>query len=204
MVDPNSVPSSPSNQSSAVKWIALGCGGCFVLSTLLLIALVLLMGRTLRFAVGERVQNADQALFTYTLPGESQGIFDMGFLGLQVTQVSSINSPPTVLLTMGKLPGYLQTRSDQQTAVESFRDGLTVEGTYELTASQTEERTLCGQPVSVLVQSGHYQDGPNRYPVTSLLTLVDYNRTTRFAWILAHGETAPVQADQVFDSLQCQ
>jgi hypothetical protein len=185
--------------------IALGCTGCLVLPLLLMAALALLVSRTTQFGVGpENVQADGDALFTYALPGESQGIFNMKLFGMQVTQIASTDSPPSVLLTMGKLPGYLQNSSDQKTLVESFQDDMAVRGNYQLTAERIEERTLCGQPVSVSIQSGSFQDGETTHSATSFLTLVDYNNTTRFAWILAHGDTAEQKADQVFESLDCQ
>jgi len=207
MSDPNLVPpDSTSSNSGCTKWmIALGCTGCLVLPLLLMAALALLVSRTTQFGVGpENVQADGDALFTYALPGESQGIFNMKLFGMQVTQIASTDSPPSVLLTMGKLPGYLQNSSDQKTLVESFQDDMAVRGNYQLTAERIEERTLCGQPVSVSIQSGSFQDGETTHSATSFLTLVDYNNTTRFAWILAHGDTAEQKADQVFESLDCQ
>ncbi|NJL46274.1 MAG: hypothetical protein HC929_00640 [Leptolyngbyaceae cyanobacterium SM2_5_2] len=205
MSDSHQLPPDSSSSGGPAKWIlATGCIGCLVLPLLLMAALALLVSRNTRFGVGpETVQTDGNALFTYTLP-ESQGIFDMALFGMEVTQVAGPGSPPSVLLTMGKLPNYLQNPADQKSLVESFRDNMTVEGSYQLNEQRTEDRTLCDQPVSVLIQSGSFQDGQTAYNATSLLTLVAYNNTTRFAWILAHGDTAQENADQVFSSLDCQ
>jgi hypothetical protein len=202
--DSFSDPSSPPQASSPFKWIALGCGGCLGLTILLAGAIALLISRTMRFAIGPEGVTADQAPFTYTLPGESQGVLDMSMFGMQITQITSTDTPPSVLLTMGKLPSYLKNQRDQETFIESFQEGMVGDGGYQLTEQRTEERTLCGQPVAVLIQVGQYQLDQTTYPATSLLATVDYNSTTRFAWILAHGDTAGANVDQVFSSLNCQ
>ena len=206
MTDPSQLPPNSSGGGSPAKWmIALGCTGCLVLPLVLMAVLTLFVSRTTRFGVGpENVQADGNAVFTYTLPQESKGIFDMALFGMQVTQVAGPGSPPSVLLTMGKLPNYVQSPDDQKSLVESFRDNMTIEGSYQLNDQRTEERTLCGQPVSVLIQSGSFQDDQTTYQAASFLTLVEYNGTTRFAWILAHGDTAEQNADQVFSSLDCQ
>lgn len=192
-----------SRSSNPLKWIALGCGGCFVLSVLLVGVLTVLVSRTMRFAIGPEGVSDSNDLFTYSLPGESQGIVDMGMFGMQITQVSSTNTPPSVLLTMGKIPGYLQNPRDRTTFLESFQEGMIASEGYELSAPSSEERQLCEQSVAVVVQTGQYQLEAATYDVTSLLAIVDYDSTTRFVWILAHGNEAPANADQVFESLDC-
>ncbi len=108
----STAPQPKSN--AAAKWLALGCGGCLGVTVLAGLALAFLINRTMRFAVGPDQTEASSEepgraeLFAYTLPGESQGIFNMDMLGMQVIQVASTDSPPSVLLTMGKLPRYLQ------------------------------------------------------------------------------------------------
>jgi hypothetical protein len=204
MADANSTPSEAAGGDSSLKWIALGCGGCLGVTVLGIVALAFLISRTMRFGVGPNLEESDtQELFTYTLPGESQGIFTMGMFGLQVTQVSTTESPPAVLLTMGQLPRYIQGREAQESFVEQFQDSLATEGNYELTQSRVEERTLCGQPVSVLVQSGQFDEGGSTVNTASLLSVVEYDSAARFVWLLSHGENPEVTADQVFASLDC-
>lgn len=197
-------PPTPSGGSNTAKWVALGCVGCFGVPVLAGLAAALFIGSATRFAVGPDQGSAEsQELFTYTIPGESQSIFDMGLFGLQVIQVASTDSPPSVLLTMGQMPSYLQDRESQQTFVEEFQDSVSTQGSYQLGEQQLEDRTLCGQPVSVVMQSGSFVDGNTTYEAASLLTFVEYNNDDRFVWVLAHGDTPQATADQVFATLDC-
>ncbi|PSR16132.1 hypothetical protein C8255_19400 [filamentous cyanobacterium CCP3] len=194
----------PAKGGNTAKWIAAGCGGCLGLTVLAGLALAFFINRTLRFAVGpDQNLGETEELFTYAIPGESQSIFNLGMFGLQVIQVASTDSPPSVLLTMGQLPSYLQGEEAQQTFIEQFQDSATVEGSYEFSEQQVDERTLCGQPVSVVMQSGRFQDGTTTYDAASLLTFVEYNNNARFIWVLAHGKTPQATADQVFATLDC-
>ncbi|QQE66512.1 hypothetical protein GFS31_32100 [Leptolyngbya sp. BL0902] len=185
------------------KWIAAGCGGCFVLTTAALVALVLVIGRTMQFAFGPEGVNTDQTPFTYTLPGESEGVLDMNMFGMRMVQITSTDTPPSVLLTMGRLPGYLQSSADQASFIEAFQEGMIGDENYQLDPPRTEERRLCGQTVPVIVQTGQFQEDQTTYATTSLMAAVDHNRRTQFVWILAHGENANPNAEQVFNSLDC-
>jgi hypothetical protein len=185
------------------KWIAAGCGGCLVLTTATLVTLVFVMGRTIQFAFGPEGVKLDQTPFTYTLPGESEGVLDMNMFGMRMVQITSTDTPPSVLLTMGRLPGYLHNSADQASFIESFQEGMIGDENYQLDPPSTEERSLCGQTVPVLVQTGQVRDGQTTYATTSLMAAVDHNRRTQFVWILAHGENAHLNADQVFNSLGC-
>lgn len=201
-VDPQ--PPTASGKSSTVKWVALGCGGCLGVTVLAGLALAVFVSRTMRFAVGPDQGSADsQELFTYTIPGESQTIFNMGMFGMQVIQVANTDSPPSVLLTMGQLPSYLQGNDAQQSFVEEFQDSITTQGSYQLTEQRVEERTLCDQPVSVVVQTGSFEDGGTTYNAASLLTFVEHNNDARFVWVLAHGDAPQNTADQVFATIDC-
>ncbi|MEO1068528.1 MAG: hypothetical protein AAFW95_05330 [Cyanobacteria bacterium J06638_6] len=195
---------SPQPQNNIGKWVALGCGGCLGITVLAGIALTILLSRMVRFAVGPDHSPADrQELFVYNLPGESQNIFAMDLLGLEMTQVASTDSPPSVLLTMGKLPRYLQDQAARDRFISQFQERVTVEGSYQLGEQWVEDRTLCGQPVSVLLQSGRFEQGTNAYDAASLVAFVDYDDTVRFVWLLTHGDTPAATADQVFNSLDC-
>ena len=212
-------PTSTNGNGNLGKWVVLGCGGCLGLMVLMAIALTALINRTLKFAVGpDQVDTDNQDLFTYALPGESQGIFAMDMFGMQVTQVASTDSPPSVLLTMGKLPRYLQDRETREAFIKEFQNSVTVEGNYQLAEQRVEERTLCDQPVSVMLQSGRFEvatedttgstpgdsaEGAKAYDAASLLTFVEYNNSARFVWVLAHGDTPQATADQVFATLDC-
>lgn len=189
--------------SNPLKWLALGCGGCLMLSVLLMGALTVLVSRTMRLAIGPNVLSDENALFIYSLPGESQGIVDMSMFGMQITQVSTTDTPPSVLLTMGRIPSSLQSTSDQTTFLESLQDGMVTSEDYQFSAPRIEERLLCNQPVAVTVQTGQYQLDATTYQAASLVAMVNYNNTNRFTWILAHGEDSSAQADQVFESLDC-
>lgn len=204
MTQADPVPPTPSSGGSTAKWVALGCGGCLGVTVLAGLGLALFISRTMRFAVGPDQGSADsQELFTYTIPGESQTIFNMGMLGMQMTQVANTDSPPSVLLTMGQLPRYLQGNDAQQTFVEQFQDSITTQGSYQLSEQRVEERTLCDQPVSVVIQTGSFEDGNTTHNAASLLTFVEYNNDARFVWVLAHGDAPQTTADQVFDTLDC-
>jgi hypothetical protein len=194
----------PPNRPSTAKWMAIGCGGCLGLSLLFFFGIGLLITRTVRLAVGpNQVEIDEQALFTYAMPQESRGIFDLNMLGIQVIQVATTDSPPTVLLTMGQLPRYLQDRQAQETFVESLQERIAVEGNYQLAAERVEERQLCDQPVAVTMQAGQFDDGQTIREAASMLAFVEYDNGARFAWILAHGDTPQATADQVFASLDC-
>jgi hypothetical protein len=195
---------SPQPQNNTVKWVALGCGGCLGITVLAGVGLTILLSRMVRFAAGPTQPTADrQELFVYALPGESQNIFAMDLLGLEMSQVASTDSPPSVLLTMGKLPRYLQDQAARDRFIGQFQERVTVEGTYQMGEQRVEDRTLCGQPISVLLQSGRFEQGTNAYDAVSLVAFVDYDDTVRFVWLLTHGDTLDATADQVFDSLDC-
>lgn len=200
--DPGSPP--PSGGSNAVKWVALGCVGCFGLPVLAGLAMALFIGGTARFAVGPDQDSAEnQELFTYTIPGETQTILNMSMLGMQMVQVANTDSPPSVLLTMGQLPGYLKGNDAQKSFVEELQDSITTEGNYQLTEQRVEERTLCNQPVSVVIQTGSFEDSGTTYNAASLLAFVEHNNDARFVWVLAHGDAPQTNADQVFATLDC-
>lgn len=198
-----SPPTQPGSNTTA-KWLVLGCGGCLGLTVLASLALAFFIDRTLRFAVGPTLDTADTAeLFTYALPGESRGMFNFGLLGMQLTQVTSTADNSSVLLTMGQMPRYIQGREAQQRFLEEFQEQVTVEGSYEMTESRLENRTLCGQTVAVMAQSGQFEENGALYSAASLLTFVEYNSNTRFVWLLTHGEAPEATADQVFATLDC-
>ncbi|WP_156119886.1 hypothetical protein [Leptolyngbya sp. KIOST-1] len=204
MTNPDLPPGPPPSGGGTVKWLLAGCGGCLGLTVLAGLALAFFLDRTLRFAVGPDQGSAPtEALFTYAIPGESQTIFSMGLLGLQVSQVASTDSPPSVLLTMGQLPSYLRDQEAQQAFVDQFQTSTELEGNYQLSEQRIESRTLCDQPVSVVMQSGRFGDGDTSYEAASLLTFVEYNNDARFVWVLAHGDTPQATAEQVFTSLDC-
>lgn len=199
----NSPP--PTRNMNAAKWIALGCGGCLGLSVLFAVLLGVFISRTMRFAIeSEDVDLQGQELFTYSLPGGSKGVLSIEVFGLQITQFANLDQPPSALLTVGKFPAYLEAGADQETFADTLQEQIAVEGNYELVEQRTEERTLCGEPVNLLVQEGRYQNGETTTDAASYFTLVDYNDQLRFAWILTQGDAPLESADQVFNSLQCQ
>ena len=180
-------------------------GGCLGLIVLFSIVAGIFISRTMRFALepGD-VEDQGQELFVYTLPGGSKGILSMDLFGLQITQVASPESPPAAVLTVGKVPAYLEQGAEAETFAEALQEQITLEGTYQLLEQRVEERTLCAQSVNLLVQEGRFQDEQTSSDAASYFTLVEYNNQTRFAWILAQGENPVQTADQVFDSLECQ
>jgi hypothetical protein len=195
---------TPSGGSNAAKWVALGCVGCFGLPVLAGLATALFIGFTGQFSAGPDQGSAEnQELFTYTIPGETQTVLNMGMFGMQMIQVANTASPPSILLTMGQLPSYLKGNDAQQSFVEEFQNSITTEGNYQLTEQRVEERTLCDQPVSVVIQTGSFEDGTTTYNAASLLALVEHNDDARFVWVLAHGDAPQTTADQVFATLEC-
>ncbi len=204
MTDGNRQDPNQPQRNNTAKWIVLGCGGCLGLVVLFAVILGVFISRTMQFAIGpEDVEAESQDLFTYTLPGGSKGILSMDFFGFQITQVASPDSPPAAVLTVGKMPGYLEDETTQETFAETLQERVTLEGTYQLLEQRTEERTLCDQSINLLVQEGRYQDDQTNSDAASYFAVVDYNNQTRFAWILVQGENPLQIADQVFDSLEC-
>jgi hypothetical protein len=203
---PGDLNNSPApSRNNTAKWVALGCGGCLGLTVLFAVLLGVFISRTMRFALEpEAIEAQSQDLFTYSLPGGSKGILSLELFGLQISQVATLESPPSALLTVGKVPAYLEPEADQEAFADALLNQVTLEGTYQLLEQRTEDRTLCDQPVKLLVQEGRYQNDQTRTDAASYFTVVDYNNQTRFAWILAQGATPLQTADQVFDSLQCQ
>ncbi|MBD1917899.1 MULTISPECIES: hypothetical protein [Cyanophyceae] len=204
MTQADPAPPTPSGGSNTAKWVALGCGGCLGVTVLAGLALAFFINRTMQFTVGPNQDAAEsQELFTYTIPSESRTILDMDMFGMQMIQVANTDSPPSVLLTMGQLPSYLQGSNAQQSFVEEFQNSITTQGSYQLTEQRAEERTLCDQPVSVVIQTGSFENGGTTYNAVSLLTFVEHNNDARFVWVLAHGDASQTTADQVFATLGC-
>ncbi|MBW4461449.1 MAG: hypothetical protein KME47_14610 [Nodosilinea sp. WJT8-NPBG4] len=204
MTQANPEPPTPSGGSNAAKWVALGCVGCFGLPVLAGLATALFIGGTAQFSAGpDQGSTESKELFAYTIPGETQTILNMGLFGMQMIQVANTDSPPSILLTMGQLPSYLKGNDAQQSFVEEFQNNITTEGNYQLTKQGVEERTLCDQPVSVVIQTGSFEDGTTTYNAASLLALVEHNNDARFVWVLAHGDAPQTTADQVFATLDC-
>ncbi|MBF2077420.1 MAG: hypothetical protein IGR76_02580, partial [Synechococcales cyanobacterium T60_A2020_003] len=56
----------------------------------------------------EQVEEKAKTLFNYSIPGGSKGYLTMNILGVEVVQVSSLENPPDVLLTMSTLPPQFQ------------------------------------------------------------------------------------------------
>jgi hypothetical protein len=198
------VPDEHSQSANPLKWVAIGCGGCLGLSVLLVGVLAFFVSRMVSFSVdSEQVEADAQQLFDYRLPGESQGVLAMSLFGVELQQVATLETPPDVLLSMGRLPAYLQGDDAQQAFVEALQEEVTVETNYQVLDQRVESASLCGQTVNVMVQEGTYQEDQTSYHTMSYLTFVDYDGDTRFAWILAHGDEAPQKAEQVFQSLDC-
>ena len=205
MTDGNLQDPNPGQNQNTLKWIALGCGGCLGLIVLFAIVAGIFASRVLQFAVGpENVEEQGKELFTYALPGGSKGIVSLDLFGLQITQVATPGSPPAAVLTLGKVPAYLQEGANETTFAETLQEQVTLEGTYNLLEQRTEARTLCGQPINLLVQEGQFEDEEVRSDAASYFAVVDYDGQTRFAWILAQGDSPLQTADQVFASLDCQ
>lgn len=197
------LPASPQS-SQSWKWIALGCGGCLGMTVLLLGGLTFLASRLFKFEINPAmVETQAQEIFTYELPGGSTGLMNMNMMGLQVIQVANTEQPPTVLLTLGKLPGFLQQQANRESFLESFQQEMAMEQGYELGAEQTRDHSLCGQTVSVVVQTGTYHATQPPVQAISYLAVVNHQGRDQYAWILANGAEAQPLADQVLGSLDC-
>ena len=197
-------PNQPQSTNTA-KWVALGCGGCLGLIVLFAVVVGIFASRVLQFAIGpDNVEEQGQELFTYSLPGGSEGIVSIDLFGLQITQVATPDNPASAVLTIGKVPAYLEEGASEEAFADTLQEQVTLEGTYNLLEQRTEARTLCGQPINLLVQEGRFEDEAVRSEAASYFAVVDHNNQTRFAWILAQGDQPLQIADQVFDSLECQ
>lgn len=197
-------PASPKG-NNVWKWVAIGCGGCLGISVLGVVALGFFASRMMNFSVNsDDVQTEAQKVFDYQLPGESVGLLKMSIMGIEVIQVANDTQPPTVTLTVGRLPQMLQEESAKESFFESFQQSMADDSGYRFSDRRTEETTLCDQPVTLWIEAGSFSTSDGDRPAVSYMTTVSYEGSERFAWILANGETAQDTAQSVFDSLKCQ
>ncbi|MBD0336683.1 MAG: hypothetical protein ICV62_14435 [Cyanobacteria bacterium Co-bin13] len=199
-------PTQPSaaKGNSTWKWVAIGCGGCLGLSVLSVIALTVLFNRALNFSIDpENVEQQAQGVFDYEIPGESRGLLNMNIMGVEVAQIADTQEPPSVLLTVGRLPSYLQDEPSQTSMLDSFQESMAQDGEYTMQTQRTENLPLCGQTVPVRIEEGTFQSSGQVLDAVSYLAVVDHAGTNRFAWILTNGEQADANAKSVFDSLVC-
>lgn len=196
-------PTAP-RDSNTWKWVAIGCGGCLGLSVLMMVALGFLINRTMNISLDSgEVEAQAQELFDYQIPGGAKGLLNMNIMGIEIVQVVDAEEPPSVVMTVGRLPVYLQTESAQTSFLDSFQQEMSQDGGYQLTVERTEDLPLCGQTVPVRIQEGTFQDGEKSFQAVSYLAVVDHQNKERFAWILANGEGASGKAKSVFESLVC-
>ncbi|MBD0268354.1 MAG: hypothetical protein ICV77_08675 [Cyanobacteria bacterium Co-bin8] len=199
-------PTQPSAAKSngTWKWLAIGCGGCLGLSVLSIVVLTVFFSRALNFSIDpENVEQQAQELFEYEIPGETRGLLNMNVMGVELAQVADAQDPPGVLLTVGRLPAYLQDEAAQTSMLDSFQESMAQEGEYTAETQRTENLPLCGQTVPVRIEEGTFRSADQVLQSVSYLAAVDHAGTNRFAWILANGEQADTNARAVFDSLVC-
>jgi hypothetical protein len=200
-------PTQPAAAKSSApwKWLAIGCGGCLGLSVLSVVVLTVFFSRALNFSMdpGDVEQQA-QTLFEYEIPGESRGLLNMNVMGVELAQVADAQDPPGVLLTVGRLPAYLQDEAAQTSMLDSFQENMAGDGGYTLETERLETLPLCGQTVPVRISQGVFQDGDQQQQAVSYLAVVEHAGDSRFAWILTNGDQAEANARAVFDSLTCQ
>lgn len=186
------------------KWVAIGCGGAFFLFVLLIAGSMFFAFRQLNFSMDpEAVEEKARTVFDYEIPGGSQGLLTMNMFGMEIIQVTDANQPPNVMLMVGTLPPAFQTEQTQEQFLEGFQESVSDQQQFETQEQRVEERQLCGEAVSVLIQEGSAATGQSAEPATTYSTVVTYEGTSRFAWLQASGENATALVEQVFTSLEC-
>lgn len=201
----SSPPPPPPKGNSTWKWLAIGCGGCLGISILLIAGLTFVVSRTMKFAIEpEEVETGAQELFSYEIPGGSQGILQMNLFGVEIIQVGDTQSPPQVLITMGRIPSYLRDEQTKEAFLEGIQEGMADGEGYQLSEQRVEPATACDQAIELVVREGVMNQGGETIPAVSYLFNVNYNDSNRFAWVLTNGPEAEATAQVVFDSLECQ
>lgn len=206
---PNSESSEPSASSvpksnNVWKWVAIGCGGAFFLFVLLIVGSMFFAFRQLNFSMDpEAVEEKARAVFDYEIPGGSQGLLTMNMFGMEIIQVTDTNQPSNVMLMVGTLPPAFQTEQTQDQFLEGFQESFSDQQQFETQDQRVEERQLCGETVSVVIQEGRASTGQSAEPATTYSTIVTFGGESRFAWLQTNGENANALAEQVFTSLEC-
>lgn len=202
---PDFAKSSVPKSNNVWKWVALGCGGVFFLFVLLIASAMFFAFRQLNFSMDpEAVEEEARTVFDYEIPGGSQGLLTMNMFGVEIIQVTDKNQPPDVLLMVGTLPPAFQTEQAQEQMIESFEESFSGQEQFETQNQRIEDRQLCGETVQVLIQDGTASTGQSATePATTYSTIVTYDGKSRFAWLLANGDSSSQLAEQVFSSLEC-
>lgn len=202
-------PSSRLKTGGGWKWLAIGCGG----AALLLIGLIGVGGFFAARNMGISTDSAEiegkaKALFDYSIPGGSQGTITMNVFGIEMIQVTSLETPPNITLMLGTMPAQFQTDAARSEFMKGFQDSFASSSNpgVTLTSQRTEPRTLCEQPVTLVIQEGEsLTPGESvALPAVSYATTVDHNNKVLFTWIMATGDRAAEDAEAVFNSLKCQ
>lgn len=149
----------------------------------------------------EQVEEKAKTLFNYSIPGGSKGYLTMNILGVEVVQVSSLENPPDVLLTMGTLPPQFQAENMRNEFLKGFRDSYPGSNEENITFSSEsiETLTLCGQSVPVIIQQGEATEfgSSTPRPAVSYAATVEHNNKALFAWGL-HRAIALLKQQRVF------
>lgn len=203
-------PPSPRLKSgNGWKWLAIGCGG----TALLLVALVGVGGYFAARNMGISTDSAEieekaNALFAYSIPGGSQGTLTMNIFGIELIQITSLETPPNITLMMGTLPVQFQTEATREEFLKGFQESFSSSSNpgITFTSQRTESRVLCDQPVVLTIQEGEDSSlGESSIrPAVSYMTTVDHNNKALFTWIMATGDRAADDIETVFSSLKCQ
>jgi hypothetical protein len=201
-------PPPRSSGGSVWKWVAIGCGGAAVLAIALFGIGTFFVVRNLGLSMNPaEVEEKAQNLLQYSIPGGSKGVMSMNIVGVDLMQVSSLDEPPTVMLTIASLPPAFHSEQEREGFLEGFRESYpgTNNQTVTFSSERVESRTLCGQPVSLEIAEGEAVPFGNSTPrpAVSYATVVDHNNQVLLTWIVATGEQAVDNAEAVFNSFEC-
>jgi len=215
VVNPGQPQPKPFN---ALKWLAIGCGGLFLLGALVIAALV---GGAVFFA--NKVVDPKESLKTaksmadYTIPGGEVGLKNFNIGPIKVAQVGSSTKPPDLVLTVVAVDGVAASPSSsspdapsqpprsKQVDMNSWQDlsEKEMEGILDTADRKTENKQLCGQPVAVAVQTGKMTVAGKELPAVSYEASARFKESERIVLLIANGERAQENVESVFNSIQC-
>ncbi|MGK7926350.1 MAG: hypothetical protein AB4290_14120 [Spirulina sp.] len=189
------------------KWILLGCGGLTLVGIIAIAGLVYLVSRNLSISLDpEKAQENVRDLFDYEIPGGDRGTLALNMFGIEMSQVSDLNNPPSVFLTVGQVP-FAWEDEEREAFQEGFQESFFSQETieYNVTSERLEEKNLCEQTVNVSVSEGTMNVGANQVtlPAIGYTATVNYNGSERFVSLITNGEMATETVESVFNSLEC-
>jgi hypothetical protein len=203
-----SPPPAPKSSSNVWKWVVIGCGGGLVVFAALAAGLIFFALKSVNFSADPKaVEEKAATIFDYSIPGGSQGLVSMNVMGMELVQVVDTHQPPQVVLTLGKVPDMMQQGINQEDFVQSLEQQFneSADQSLDFSTQRTEEKELCDQSVSVLIQEGELTPtGQNDViPAVSYFASVNVDGGDRIVWLLVSSDEPLAMADTIFNSLEC-